>query len=112
MQNIFERLPDDLQLKICDMIREERHILARLLLRKKAFIMCGSYTQHLHALIDLWKAVMALKIVDKYIMHSAIIERDRHYQYCEWQLGENLLNFFTLFEELENILAVVVRQSI
>lgn len=109
--NVFERLPTDLQLIIRNFIQEERHVLARLLLRNKAFVSRSDYSQHLHLMISYWSSIVSLKIIDKTLKKAAIFEHDSHYQYCEWQPGENGNDYFSLFHQLENILSKIVHNT-
>lgn len=109
--NVFERLPTDLQLIIRNFIQEERHVLARLLLRNKAFVSCSDYSQHLHLMISYWSSIVSLKIIDKTLKKAAIFEHDSLYQYCEWQLGENGNDYFSLFHQLENVLSKIVHNT-
>ena len=107
-RQIFKRLPDDIQRTIWTSICNEKHVLARLLLRKKRCTTCGSYAQHQQLLISYWSAILALGVVDETIYTAAIDDHDAHYQYCERLLGEDVYDHLTPFQALEKILTKII----
>jgi hypothetical protein len=107
-QQIFYRLPSDLQRTILTFINNEKHVLARLLLQNKRLITCLTYAQHQQLLISYWSAILALGVVDETIQTAAINDHDAHYQYCERLLGEDVYDHLTPFQTLAKILAKII----
>ena len=101
---VYHRLPEDLQAYIQRLIFNERHVLARLLLREK--MLCAS---SIGDIVIFWNAIRSLGVVDEFMDRAARNDHDRWYQYCEWERGENHNDLFTTFANLETTLQHLCR---